>query len=79
MTTFCLTFGQRYFDEPHPSGIPVTPNGWVEIEAADIDEARKMAFETFGEWWSFMRERENFDETYFPVGCFMRILELRHD
>ncbi len=39
---FYLTFGQD-----HP-----LRNGWVEIEALTYEEARKLAFDNFGRFWS---------------------------
>ena len=43
MNSYYLTFGQKYRREPHPSGLSVHPDGYVEIIASSFEEARATA------------------------------------
>ena len=58
--TFYLTFGQKS---------PLR-NGWIEINAPDMEFARELAFDAFGEKFAFVYEEKNFDKRYFPAGQF---------
>jgi hypothetical protein len=56
--TYCITFASD-----HPAA-----NHWVEVEAEDELEARRIAFKNFGSKWSMIYLRENFNSPYFPAG-----------
>lgn len=71
--TYCLTFGQKYLYEPHPSGKPINPDGYIEIRAPDQGSAREKAFEVYGTAWAFLYDADCFDAGYFPAGCIGRI------
>lgn len=73
MMTFAVTFGQRYRREPHPRWHRAHPDGWVEVSARDLPQARALAVEHFGIAWAMMYEKDAFiaagSPQYYPLGC----------
>lgn len=80
MPKFFVTFGQKYFHDPHPLGDVANPNGWVEVEAQNELDARKQVIGLIEDKWSmlyteeeFTSEKYAFEEMrtmdYFPRGC----------
>lgn len=70
MKRYYLTFGQKYRQNLHPlavNGIYPHPDGWVTIEADTYDEAKEIAYVTFGVHWSFIYTLEP-DVGMFPRG-----------
>jgi hypothetical protein len=68
---YFLTFGIRYYSEPHPTWPECNPKGWVRITASDYEEARVIAELTFGLHWSMLTPAANFNPRYFPAGELM--------
>ena len=66
MKKFYLTFGSDH---------PLSEN-WIEIEAEDLFKARALAFDKFGQKWSWMYDEEEWNSgnsanswmTFFPGG-----------
>ena len=80
MSTTFITFGRRYGLpgncwglEPHPSGYPVSGDGWCEIIGCDREQARKLAFQMFDDHWAFDYDENNFDPAVYPAGCQLRL------
>lgn len=73
MKTYCVTFGQQYKNEPHPKVRYAHPDGWLAIEAENMNEARKKAFDHLGPAWSFIYLEDQLDKSYFPAGELHRI------
>lgn len=72
MTRFFLTFGQKYrSEEKHPAG--GHPDGWFEIVAEDMAQARRIAFAVCGDKFSTVREEKDHSPELFPMGR-MRLL-----
>lgn len=71
MSTYYVTFGQKYRHEPHPQG--GHPDGWVEIHARTEDQARELAFKYMGNNWGFMYSNP-LDTNMYPLGC-LKIIE----
>lgn len=65
MSTFYVTFGQK---SPFR-------DGWVEIEADDIETARKEAFYALGQCWSHIYDKQP-DPIMFGSGRIGRKLRL---
>ena len=53
MSAFYVTFGQKYRTDPHPvlGEWPGLPDGWIELEATDVIEARKAVVSVLGRAW----------------------------
>ena len=75
MKTWYLTFGQRYRDEPHPSGFDIDPDGYVKISAASYDAAREIAVKNFGLAWCFLYSDKEIVRRCFPAGCILELKE----
>ena len=58
METFYLTFGQKY----------PWRNGWVEVEAPDMETAREWCFEIFEGKFSSLYSEEEFNKSNYPAG-----------
>lgn len=73
MAEFFLTFGVQYRVEPHPTWPECNPSGWVRITASSYEEARAIAIDRFGLWWSMLTPAANFNpnSTFFPAGELM--------
>lgn len=71
MATYYVTFGQRYRHEEHPAFPDANPDGWFEIEAPDISEARLAAHAFLTDAWSFIYSEEDFATTrhLYPLGA----------
>ena len=61
---FYLTFGVKYRHERHPKWVAAHPDGWVLIEAPYEDEARRLAHEALGPYWSMLYPASHFPEEY---------------
>lgn len=72
-TEFYVTFGQRYRHEQHPELEAAHPDGWLVVEALDLDDARAMAFAALGSAWAFVYALEDFDPTLYPLGELARL------
>ncbi len=72
MGTWYVTFGQQYPREPHPVLEVAHRDGWVEIEAPTWEEARARTTIELGSAWSAMYEDDDFDRSYYPLGCLAR-------
>ena len=58
MNKYYLTFGQKY----------PWRDGWVEVIATDLNEARQKVIKIFDRNWSALYSEENFDKSSFPDG-----------
>lgn len=67
-----FTFGVQYMDLPHPSGMAVDPEGYLEVDAHDVEQARAAMFVVFGKEWSHYYTEQP-EEKYFPHGCTMKL------
>ena len=67
---YAVTFGQRYRSEEHPRLPEAHPDGYVVIEAPDMDQAHAIAFDKIGGSWAFLCEMEDFslDAWMHPLG-----------
>lgn len=74
LTTYYVTFGQKYRQEPHPTlgKLSYLPDGYFTLRAPDYRRARRIAIEYLGLNWSGIYEltREARIEAmkYFPLG-----------
>ena len=71
MSTWYVTFAANH-DEAN-ADLGVHHDGWCEVEAASEDEARAVAWRMFGSCWSFIYAADEFDRSYFPRGCLLRL------
>lgn len=77
MSTFVVTFGQQYPDRATHASFPQAHrDGWVAVEARDDAEARSIAFQWLGAAWSMLYTREEFNPSFFPLGCLARVRRL---
>jgi hypothetical protein len=58
MKTFYITFGHR---SPFR-------DGWVEVQAKDLDDAFEKAREAMGSMYATCYSEESFEPQYFPAG-----------
>lgn len=65
MATFYLSFGQSHAHSVN--GKTFDKDCIAIINAADYDEARKVAFDAFGPKWAFIYEKEP-NMGYYPRG-----------
>lgn len=67
---FYVTFGQRYRYEPHPSGLPVDPDGVMEIEAESKEAAHTKAMDIFEGGFHRLLDEDDWATAkhYFPKG-----------
>lgn len=87
MTNWYLTFGVKYYREPHPLGPEGgNPNGFVTVKAPTEAHARRQVRDIIGDAWSMLyTEEEFFGEAnafegklavdFFPDGCSGVILD----
>jgi hypothetical protein len=68
---FFMTVGYQYKQTPHPQGLH--PDGWVEIEAEDYDDAYQIAFLHYDSRWAFLYNEASFKRQYHPRGCIAQI------
>lgn len=61
MSKYIVTFPVKYGRDwdhgqtPHPILLDLDArHDWVEVEAADAEEARSLAFAHFGQFWAFV-------------------------
>ena len=84
MSTTIITFGCQYGlagnqwgKEIHPSGYPVSGDGWCEITGCTGGQARGIAHALFSGHWAFEYDSETFftkdTGNLFPAGCQMRV------
>lgn len=84
-TTTYITFGQQYGlpgnpwgKDCHPSGYPVSSDGWCEITGCTEEHARGIAFALFGQNWAFLYGADDmFDPEdkimMYEAGCQLRV------
>jgi hypothetical protein len=53
------------------------PDGYLTIEAKDETEARTMAFNELGQYWSNLYPEASFDKSYYPKGELHRLCSLQ--
>lgn len=70
---FYITFGQKYRTEPHPTFDKADPDGVLEVEADNADEAREKVVAKLGEFWSFIYPADELDLDNFPLGVIASI------
>ena len=70
---FMVTFGQRYRNERHPYDRRITPDGWVELTAPSMKEARFIVRSFFREHYSSIYPASDFDPSFYPKGCLFRL------
>lgn len=58
MKTFYLTFGQKY----------PWRNGYCEVVAPDIETARQLVCDIFGEKWASLYSEEDWKPEFYPQG-----------
>lgn len=61
MTTYVLTFGQKYNHDPHPACAKIDGKSFVRIEAEDEIAAREHANALLQNQWAFMYEWDEFE------------------
>lgn len=64
MKSFYVTFGQSHPLRDH----------WIEIQGANYEVARELAFETFGPKFAFFYRKEDFNPDYFEGGRAGRVI-----
>lgn len=69
--TYYITFGQDCTGFRHPMG--GHKDGWMEIVAEDAEQARLVAIHNLGFNWSFLYSEEDFDKSFFPMGCIKKL------
>lgn len=69
MKTFYITFGQIHTHRIN--GVTVDCDCWVEIHSTFEKDARQKADELFGQKWSMIYKKYNFDSSHFPRGCIL--------
>jgi hypothetical protein len=70
MNKYYITFGQKYRREIHPSGYPVHPDGWVEIEAHSETHAREIAIDID---YACIYHEGTLNTQLFPMGCLFKL------
>jgi len=67
---FYVTFGQRYAQEPHPHIDGVHPDGVLELEAKDWEDARERVFSLTNAAHSFIYDESDMQHFWghFPMG-----------
>jgi hypothetical protein len=62
MDEFYVTFGVQYSKHPEADRHPLRMHkgGYAVIEAPDLEAARAIAYETFGDRYAFIYDRANF-------------------
>ena len=75
MTTYALTFGDRYRREPHPTFEQAHPDGWVEVQAAIREDAVRLGYELLGPAWSRVYRLDEIQREFFPRGCLGRLID----
>jgi hypothetical protein len=55
---FYLTFGQK----------SPAKNGWVRVEAPNVEKAREMVFNMCDDKWAFLYTEDEFEKEHFPAG-----------
>jgi hypothetical protein len=75
MVKYYVSFGQRYAREPHPAIPSIHPDGLLEIEADNYDDARGKAFVAIGIAWSYLYSQPSI--WYFPRGVTHRLIDGR--
>jgi hypothetical protein len=72
---FFVTFGQKYRRERHPTFPEAHPDGWLTIEATDMYEARRAAYQMLGTGWSWLYDEQDldWDPKYYPNGEIKRV------
>lgn len=63
---FRFTFGLKYRTEPHPTGFPADPDGWVSVIAYSWNAARAIAFRHLGDAWAFQYVGPDWEKNGFP-------------
>lgn len=74
MNEYFLTFGQQYSRIQHPRFPTAHPDGWVTIEAVDMDMARAVAFRCFDKYWSDLYDADTFQPEFYRRGQLLRLL-----
>ena len=72
VTKFHFTFGQKYRHEPHPRG-PAHPDGWVTVEADNVEDAVQIMSEHYGDMWASCYTEHSFNPDLFPRGELVRL------
>ncbi len=67
--------GVKYKREPHPSGLPVDPDGYVLIHADDMTQAIELMRERYGNNYAFVYPERMLKKRYHPAGVFDTIGE----
>jgi len=73
MNQFMVTFGQRFRYDEHATFPAAHPDGWVTIEAENVDDARELAFEHLDAEWAFLYTADDFNAALYPLGELDRI------
>lgn len=60
-TQFVGTFGVRYKNEPHPSGLPVDPDGYILIHAKSYHHAVALMQARYGGAYAFIYSKADFE------------------
>jgi hypothetical protein len=68
---FYLVFGIEFNEKPHPYWPECNPKGWVRITAPTYEQARDKALARFGQEWSSLIPKANFNARLFPAGELM--------
>lgn len=81
---FRVTFSQQYRRDPHPAQARyekrIHPDGWIDIDAVDKDDAMLVADEAFGHEWAGCYGdafSDQFIERHFPLGCLFTLTSPR--
>lgn len=65
--TYYVTFGQKYRHENDALGRH--PDGWMEVTATTMEEARSIVFTKLDRGWAFIYAGRTFDKSLYPKGC----------
>lgn len=70
MNNYFVAFGRKYAYEPHPTLPGAHPDGLLKVVAADEADARRLVFDTIGNFWAFLYEEKRLASSmnYYPAG-----------
>lgn len=79
MATFYVTFGQKHGErEIHPRFLPAHHDGYLRIDADDIDHAKVIAQSVVGLEYSMLYTAESFPFGLFPRGELASFSDVLH-
>lgn len=79
MTAFFVTFGSQYGrDHFHPRFLPAHHDGYLRVEADDVEHAKRITESVVGLEYSMLYERDSFPFGLYPLGELAAFSDLLH-